>query len=55
MQWTQSFRDASGNFKHCVYSYLLEHIIALWEAVLPVPLDPTIQNTSHLQTVINIS
>lgn len=55
MQQTHSFRDGSGNFKHCVYSFLLKRIIALQGAVLPVPLDPTIQKTPHLQTVIDIS
>lgn len=50
-----SFRDGSGNLEHGVYSYLLKHIIALWGAVLSVPLDPIIKNSPHLQTAINIS
>lgn len=44
---------ASGTVFTAFY-WIYWHIIALWGAVLPVPLDPTIQNTSHLQTVINI-
>lgn len=37
----QRLGDRSNNFKRSVGSFSLEHIIALWEAVLPVPLDPT--------------
>jgi len=37
----QRLGDGSDNFKHNVDSFSLEHITALWEAVLPIPLDPT--------------
>lgn len=37
----QRLGDGSDNVKHNVDSFSLEHITALWEAVLPVPLDPT--------------
>lgn len=36
MQWAQSGRDGYGNLKHCTYSFILEHIIALWRVVLSV-------------------
>lgn len=54
MPCSRHSRDGSGNFEDFVYSYLLKRIIALWGAVLPIPLGPIIQNSPHLQTVINI-